>query len=76
MKLEKSKIKGMASVLQSMEHCGSNTHLAIEHIQDIIEEAEVLDKEFILDMLQAVIATHHNILEDLEDIKCRYGYKE
>jgi hypothetical protein len=45
---------------------------AVENIQDVIEVMDTFDKEFIIDMLQVVIAKHHDLPEDMEDIYNRY----
>jgi hypothetical protein len=51
-------------------------HLGVETIQDIIETMDSFDKEFIIDMLQVVIAKHHHLPEDMQDIRERYHVKE
>ena len=45
---------------------------AVEIIQDEIEGMDVLDKKYIIDMLQLVISYNRDLPEDLEDLKKRY----
>lgn len=47
--------------------------IGIETIQDIVETMDDFEKkEFIMDMLQVIIAKHHHITEDMDDICKRY----
>jgi hypothetical protein len=49
---------------------------AVENIQDFVEAMDTFDKEFIIDMLQVIIAKHHDLPEDMDDIRKRYNVKE
>jgi len=50
-----------------------STISAIENIQDVIDVMDSFDKEFIIDMIQVVIARYHDLPEDMEDIYQKYN---
>ena len=70
---EMSKDEMMSLIIKNTEDA---VIFAVENIQDFIEAMDTFDKEFIIDMLQVIIAKHHDLPEDMDDIRKRYNVKE
>jgi len=70
---EMSKDEMMALIINNTDDA---VIFAVENIQDFIEAMDTLDKRFIIDMLQVIIAKHHDLPEDMEYLRKRYNVKE